>query len=331
MTDFVTRLESELHAAALRREQAGPVRRIAFPRIRLALHALPAAAAAAALVAVTLTGVAIMLSSSPQRPADLGVPPALRGIWRAPPTELRLYPIGSERCVNLGLGSANPCYTLGESSTGVAPEWGQLSVSADQLTLGGTQDARPGVYRWRIQDGALRLTKVRDPISSRVKALVTTPLAAERPLSRATLPDQWVSWRFTSRRFGYSIHLPHEWKRNSTADTDRFSRDPFGPALPSLAVAAQDVAAGTSGARWGVVVDTRSEAAGCASYDVRRIVVDGVNFRISVYECGGANRQTASFVHAGRGYSVTWRGTAWPPEPEYPLFDALLKSIVFLR
>ena len=67
-------------------------------------------------------------------------------------------------------------------------------------------------------------------------------------------------------------------------------------------------------------------------HDVRRMVVDGVNFRVSVYEpCGGAHRQTASFVHAGRGYSVTWRGTAWPPEPDYPLFDALLKSIVFLR
>jgi hypothetical protein len=332
MTDFVTRLESELHAAALRREQAGAVRRIAVPRIRLALRALPAAAAAAALVAVALTGAAIMLSSSPQRPADLGVPEVLRGIWRAPPTELRLYPIGSERCVNLGLGSANPCYTLGESSTGVAPEWGKLSVSADELTLGGMQGARPGVYRWRIQDGALRLTKVRDPISSRVKALVTTPLASEHPQSRAKLPDRWVSWRFTSRRFGYSIHLPHEWKRNSTANADRFSRDPFGPALPNLSVTVQDVAAGTSGARLGAMVDNRSEAAGCASYDFRRIVVDGVNFWISVHEaCGGDNRQTASFVHAGRGYRVTWRGTAWRPEPDYPLFDALLKSIVFLR
>jgi hypothetical protein len=194
------------------------------------------------------------------------------------------------------------------------------------------QGARPGVYRWRIQDGALRLTKVRDPISSRVKALVTTPLASEHPQSRAKLPDRWVSWRFTSRRFGYSIHLPHEWKRNSTANADRFSRDPFGPALPNLSVTVQDVAAGMSGARLGAMVDNRSEAAGCASYDFRRIVVDGVNFWISVHEaCGGDNRQTASFVHAGRGYRVTWRGTAWRPEPDYPLFDALLKSIVFLR
>lgn len=321
MTDFVTRLESELHAAALRRGQAGAFRRTAVPRMRLALRALPAAAAAAALVAVALTGVAIMLSSSPQRPADLGMPPALRGIWRAPPTELTLYPVGSERCASLGIGSASPCYTLGESSTGVALEWGQLSVSADRLTLGGMRDGQPGVYRWRIRDGALRLTKVRDPISSRVKALVTTPLAAEHPQSRAKLPDQWVSWRFTSRRFGYSIHLPHEWQRNSNANADRFSRDPFGPALPSLSVTAQDVAA-----------ENRSGPAGCASYDSRRIVVDGVNFRISVYEaCGGAHRQIASFVHAGRGYSVTWRGAAWPPEPDYPLFDALLKSIVFLR
>jgi hypothetical protein len=68
-------LESELHTAALRREQAGAVRRIAFPRIRLALRALPAAAGAAVLVAAALTGVAIMLPSSPQRPADFGVPP----------------------------------------------------------------------------------------------------------------------------------------------------------------------------------------------------------------------------------------------------------------
>ena len=59
--------------------------------MRSGLRALPAAAAAAALLAVALVGVGIVLSSSPERTAHLGVPPVLRGTRQAPPTELRLY------------------------------------------------------------------------------------------------------------------------------------------------------------------------------------------------------------------------------------------------
>jgi hypothetical protein len=47
--------------------------------------------------------------------------------------------------------------------------------------------------------------------------------------------------------------------------------------------------------------------------------------------CRGAMLQTASFVHAGRGYVVTWRGPATRPERDRPRFGAMLKSIVFLR
>ena len=39
MTDFVTRLENELHDAALRRERAGVVRRVALPRGRESIRA----------------------------------------------------------------------------------------------------------------------------------------------------------------------------------------------------------------------------------------------------------------------------------------------------
>jgi hypothetical protein len=328
MTDFVTRLESELHAAALRHEGAGTVRRVALPRMRIAVRALPAAAAAAALLAVSLVGIAILLSSSPQRAGHLGVPPVLRGIWQAPPTELRLYTAGSQRCVTLGLGSSDPCYTLGASATGVALEWGRPSVSDDELTLTAMQDSRPGVYRWSIDRGALRLAKVRDPLSRRARALVTTPLEQPGPRSgRAELPYDWLVWTFTSRRFGYSIRLPHPWLRDSTRTSDR-----FGSSSTSVTISAQDVATGMSGARWGAIVDSRSEAAGCAPYDYHRFVVDGVKFRVSVYmACGEELRQTASFVHAGRGYAVTWRGPATRPERDRRRFGAMLKSIVFLR
>jgi hypothetical protein len=328
MTDFVTRLESELHAAALRHEGAGTVRRVALPRMRIAVRALPAAAAAAALLAVSLVGIAILLSSSPQRAGHLGVPPVLRGIWQAPPTELRLYTAGSQRCVNLGLGSSDPCYTLGASATGVAHEWGRPSVSDDELTLTAMQDSRPGVYRWSIDRGALRLAKVRDPLSRRVTALVTSPLERTHPASGpAPPPYDWLDYSSTSRRYGYSIRLPHPWQRDLTGTSDRFYSS-----STSVTITAQDVATGTSGARWGVIVDARSEAAGCVPYDHHRLVVDGVRFRVSVYlACGGALRQTASFVHAGRGYAVTWRGPATRPDRDRPRFWTMLESIVFLR
>ena len=328
MTDFVTRLESELHAAALRHEGAGAVRRVALPRMRSGLRALPAAAAATALFAVAVVGTAIMLSSSPERTGSLGVPPVLRGTWQAPPNELRLYTAGSQRCVNLGLGSSVPCYTLGSSATGVAAEWGLLSVRGDRLALGGMQDSRPGVYRWRTDGGTLRLAKVRDPVSSRVRVLVATPLERSHPASGpAHPPYDWLDYAFTSRRFGYSIRLPHPWLRESTRTVDRF----YSPST-SVTMTAQEVAPGLLAARWAVIVDARNEGDGCVPSAGHRLVVDGVRFRISVYlDCGGALRQTASFVHAGRGYTVTWRGPATRPNRDRPRFWTMLESIQFLR
>ena len=328
MTDFVTRLESELHAAALRRESASAVRRVALPRLRSGLRALPAAAAAAALFAVALVGIGIMLSSSPERTGNLGVPPLLRGVWQAPPNELRLYTAGSQRCVNLGVGSSDPCYTLGASATGVASEWGPLSVRGNELTLGAMQSSGSGVYRWRIEGSTLRLAKILDPVSSRVTALVTTPLQRTRPQSGVARPPyDWLDYASTSQRFGYSIRLPHPWKRDLTRTGDRFYSS-----SASVTLRAQKVAVGMSGARWGVIVDSRSEAAGCVPYDYHRLVVDGVKFRVSVYmACGGELLQTASFVHAGRGYAVTWRGPATRPDRDRPRFGAMLKSIEFLR
>lgn len=329
MTDFVTRLESELHAAALRRESAGAVRRVALPRLRTGLRALPAAAAATALLAVALTGIGIMLSSSPERTAHLGVPPVLRGVWQAPPTELRLYTAGSKRCVNLGIVSSEPCYTLGASATGVASEWGPLSVSDDELSLGAMQGSGPAVYSWSVERGSLRLAKVRDPVSSRVTALVTTPLERARPQSGVQRPPyDWLDYASTSRRFGYSIRLPHPWQRDLTGTSDRFYSS-----STSVTLTAQEVAPEMSGARWGVIVDSRDEAAaGCVPTHYHRLIVDGVKFRLSVYlDCGGALRQTASFVHAGRGYAVTWRGPATRPNRDRPRFWTMLESIVFLR
>jgi len=101
MTDFVTRLENQLHATALRRERAGVVRRVALPRARLALGDLPMATLAIVLLALALAGAAIMLGSSPQRAAQGDLPGALRGVWRAGPTELRLYPRGAAGCATL--------------------------------------------------------------------------------------------------------------------------------------------------------------------------------------------------------------------------------------
>jgi hypothetical protein len=326
MTDFVTRLESELHAAAVRRERAHAVRRVATPRMRLALRSLPAAAAATLLLALALAGVAIMLSSSPQRPVDLGVPPVLRGIWRAPPTELRLYATGSQRCVNLGLGSSDPCYALGDYGTRVAHEWGKLSITADELTLRGTQDSRPGEYRWRIQGRRLRLTEVRDPIASRVSALVTTPLAqAHRREIQAKLPADWAQWPVTSERFGYSMRLPHSWTRDTGGSADRYSAR---SGLPAVSITAQEVPPGTSAARWRVVAESRFEVR-CTPTSDWRLVVDGAKITSTGYrDCGGVSWQSASFVHGGRGYRAVWRGKVSRTEADGPLFYSLLKTMV---
>ena len=334
MTDFVTQLEAELHAAALRRERSGRFRAGPLPRIRVALRDVPATAMAALLLGLAVTGVALMLASSSERVVHGGLPAELRGLWRAPPTELRLYAAGSQRCVNLGLGSSEACYTIGANADHVADEWGALSITRDKLTLRAKQNATPGVYRWRIERGSLRLTELHDGLATRAKALATTPLElVQRPEGRHRIAATWTSMPFTSRRFGYSISHPHEWHSDTSGPADRFSKNPERAVLPAVAVVAQELAPGTSAARWGVIVDSRYEANGCAPHDLRRFFADDEQIRVSVYgACAGQHSiEVASFVHRGRGYRVTWRGAARRPDADYPFFDALLRTIVFVR
>ncbi|MGH2744590.1 MAG: hypothetical protein ACREX8_10425, partial [Gammaproteobacteria bacterium] len=97
MSDFVARLESELHRAALRQERAGRRRWVAQPRLRVALPGLAAAATAAAGIALALAGVAVFVGSEPERAAQGDVPAPLRGAWRLPaPVELHAEPIAAD-------------------------------------------------------------------------------------------------------------------------------------------------------------------------------------------------------------------------------------------
>ena len=331
MTDFVTRLETELHRAAGQRERAGRVRGVALPRLRVTLRDVPAAALATVLFALAVAAAAAFLAASPERSADLGVPAPLSGTWHAPPRELRLYPGGSDRCANLGVGSSAPCFTLGDSASGIAHDWGKLEVDGHELTLTGTQDSSPGVYRWRIEGGALRLKEIHDPVPARVRALVTTPLRPVEPaLVRAGLPLGWASHPFTSRRFGYSLAMPAHWSFDMTGPADRYALHVWSGTLPSFSVRAQDLAAGTTLARWTASFDRRLESAGCTPHGSRRLVVAGTEFRVAAYRgCADPNRQAATFVHEGRGYGVIWRGKGSPPERDYRLFDAILKSFDF--
>lgn len=336
MTDFVTRLEAELHSAAVQRERSGRMRGVALPRLRLVLRDIPAAALATVLfalaVALAVAVSAIMLSAAPERPVGTGIPTALRGVWQAPPEELRLYPRGSERCVNVGVGASTACYTLGESATGLASEWGRLSVAGDELTLTGMQDSTPGVYRWRIEGGTLRLIKLHDPVSKRARALVTRPLElVHLARARAKLPSGWASHPFTSKRFGYSLRLPTSWLIDTSGPTDRFAVDPSRGTLPAVSVVARDLPPGTTPGLWTESFDSRFESAGCAFHDLGQLYLAGTTVSVSVYaNCGGdPNRQSATFVHDGRGYGVIWRGTSAPPDRDYPLFNALLKSFDF--
>jgi len=333
MTDFVTRLEAELHSAAVQREGSGHVRRVALPRIRVALPSIPAAALATALFALAVAAAALILSTSPERAADMGVPPTLRGVWQAPPKELRLYPRGSDRCLNLGVGSSSACYTLGASASSVAYEWGRLSVDGDKLTLTGLQNSTPGVYRWRIKHGTLRLTKVDDPVSARARALAATPLHAVHPSqAKARLPIGWASHPFPSSRFGYSLDLPFRWKADTSGPADRFALDPYRGTLPSLSVVARDLPPGTGTGTWQVIVNARAGTHCARDAWYRKRPVDGLAVMVSDFKgCNGADEQLAIFTHRGRGYVVRWRGKQGRMDAEAPLFDALLRSFDFSR
>jgi hypothetical protein len=333
MTDFVTRLESELHAAALRQERRGRVRGTALPRLRIAMGNLPTAALATVLLGLAVAVSALLLSLSPRQGTAGELPATLRGVWRAPPTELRLYDAGATRCINLGLGSSAPCYALGNAGNRVATDWGGVSLAGDKLSLRSRQGAGTGIYTWRLDRGRLRLTKVMDRNRGRVRALAAMPLAfAPGPDKHPHVPVGWSAQTLTSPRFGYSLQAPHNWSMDTRGPTDRISGDATRHALPEVAVTVQRLPAGTSAARWGVIVDSMSESSGCASGDFRRFFVGGMKIRVSVYRsCGAPFLESASFVHNGRGYRVTWRGKTNRPERDYARFDALLKTFTFSR
>jgi hypothetical protein len=314
MTDFVTRLESELHAAALRQERRGRVRGTALPRLRIAVGGLPAAALATVVLALVIALTAAFLSLSPRQGAAGSLPPALEGVWRAAPTELRLYEAGAQRCVDLGLGSSAPCYTLGDSGSRVATEWGGVALAGDTLTLHSRQGAA-GIYRWRVQAGRLRLTKVSDRNGARVRALVAMPLTiVQSPNGHPGVPVGWASQPLTSARFGYSLRVPHFWSIDTRGPADLLSGDATRHALPEVSV----------------TVDGIRESSGCAPYAFRHFFVGGMKVRVSVYRnCGAPHIESASFVHDGRRYLITWRGKARRPEHDYARFDALVKTLTF--
>jgi hypothetical protein len=320
MTDFVTRLEAELHAAALRQERRTPLGAAALPRLRIALGAAPTAALAAVLLALAVAVSALILSLSPPQRAAGELPSTLPGVWRAPPTELRLYEAGSTRCVNLGLGSSDPCYTLGDSGSRVATEWGALSRAGNTLTLNGSQHAAgTGIYRWRSAMGMLRLTKLSDHNRTRVRALTAMPLTLARsPNRHPGVPAWWSAQHVTSPRFGYSLRVPHFWSIDTRGRADLLSGDATRQALPEVSLTAGRHSSG--------------EPSGCSRYGVRQLLVGGIKIRVSVYRtCGAPNLQSASFMHHGRGYWITWRGRSKRPERDYARFDALLKTLSFPR
>jgi hypothetical protein len=335
MTDFVTRLETELHEAAMRRERAGVVRGVALPRARLVLGDLPMAVLASVLLGLVLAGAAMLLTSSSQRAAQGTLPPALRGIWRAGPTELRLYPNAAVRCVNLGLGSSDPCYTIGSSQNGVAQEWGELSVGGDQLMLRPTSGGEPSSYRWRVEGRALRLATVSDGRAARARALTSQPFIHAR-VRHATprIPANWTARGFASESHGYWIRYPSDWTArpaSAPGKADRLSPASAGAALPVVTIAVQRLPAGTSQGRWSVIVNSRPEAGGCAPAWYRKRSADGEPAMITRYlACHGADEQWASFVHNGRGYMAVWRGKVGRTAADGPLFDAMLRSITFV-
>jgi hypothetical protein len=318
MTDFVTRLEDELHSAALRQERPGRFGAATMPRVRIALGAVPTAALAMVLLALAVAVSALLLSMSPPQHAAGELPATLRGVWHAPPSELRLYNAGSTRCVDLGLGRSAPCYTLGDSGSHVATEWGGVSLAGDTLTLNGRQSpAGTGIYRWRLEAGGLRLIKVKDRNADRVTALTAMPFTSVHgPETPRGVPVGWASRVLTSARFGYSLRVPHYWSIDTRGPADLLSGDETRHALPEVSV----------------TVDGVNESSGCAPYDSRRFLVGGMTIRVSVYRnCGAPHVESASFVHDGRAYRITWRGKASQPENDYPRFDALLKTLTFSR
>jgi hypothetical protein len=366
MSDYVTRLESELHRAARRQERAGSLRGAALPRLR-ALPGLAATAGAIVSIALVLAGVAaVFLGSERDGAAGGSVPAALRGTWRLPggtaeegldpvPTALRLYPGGSERCTGLGVG-ANPCYAI-DNGRGGALEWGTFSVAGDEITFraavnsicrpGPCDDVgTPGVYRWRVQDQSLSLTKLRDGLRARLEVLVAGPLTLRMPPPKTRIPDGWTASRFTSQRYGYSIRYPSDWSALAAArpmppdglatDTsdavDKFSRDPRAGETPIVLIAASEVPMGTTYGRWMPQIKSRVEGSGAcaAGGGMGNTSVDGEPAIIVSYaDCNERNQQWAAFVHDDRGYQVAWWGEPRRGDADEPLFVEILKTFRF--
>jgi hypothetical protein len=292
---------------------------VAIPRLRIAIGTLPTAALAAVLLGVAVTVSALVLSLSPREGAAGELPATLRGVWRAAPTELRLYEAGSTRCINLGLGSSRPCYALGDAATRVATDWGAVSLAGHTLGLHSRQGSGTGVYRWRLEQGRLRLAAVSDPSRDRVRALVAVPLAfSEAPDRHPGVPVGWSLHTLTSSRFGYSLRVPHYWVMTTRGSVDRLSGATGGHPMPNVSVTTERPGS--------------AESRDCPLYNVRRLVVVRMPVRVSVYRsCGAPNVQSATFVHGGRGYRVTWRGKAKRPEDDYARFDAMLQTLSFAR
>lgn len=366
MTDFVTRLENELHAAALRRERAGAVRRVALPRARLALGDLPMASLAIVLLALALAGAAIMLASSPQRAAQGDLPAALGGVWRAGPTELRLYPRGAARCETLGLSSSTPCYTIGSAANPWVRQWrpngkgtphltaseGELSIARDELTLRAAGGGEPGSYRWTVDGRALRLAKLHDPLGARLAALTSQPFVhVPRSLLRwesAPAPDSSSgpllgggvgSWDataqiFTSELYGYSVRYGTQWVARAATEPGKPDTirppDKWGAARLGIVttVTAEELPAGTRADRWWALVSRRAEKACTRAAWTWRRTVDGEPAMVSRYlGCDSGAEEWAGFVHRGRGYVVRRRGKVW--SSDRPQIDVQLKSWLF--
>jgi hypothetical protein len=358
MTDFVTRLEQELHGAAVREERKGTLRAAALPRLRIAVPGAAAAVLAVAVLALALAGVAsVFLQSSPERAA---LPAELEGQWRLPvelgvqsgqrpeisgnargENSLRLLGNGSPRCAELGVDS--PCYVIDDSVEG-AIQWGRFVVSGHEITFTSRADEPPAQYRWRISDGALLLSPGRpDADTERGTALGSGPLT--RVTDDETVPEDWTAKDFSSKRYGYRLRFPRQWSATAAATplpvdglalptsdaADRLGADPRGVGQPSLSIAAHPVSRGVTLAGWTKTLNDRLVTTrGCDPGSRRTTTVGGVPANVIVYpNCHRGHQQWALLVHRGQGYQLVWSGEAGEQQGDAKLFQAILETFAF--